>query len=205
MSHDDFAVEPVRGLPEHLPPGEDMLWQGAPNAWLLAREAFMVDWVILYFVAMTLWRGIAAGEAGAVTMAAIGLIVVAILTGMAWVLAKTTVYTITSRRVVMRVGAALTVSLNLPFTQIQSVDLARRRGGSGTIALDVGDGVRLPYLTFWPHVRPWKRGTTAPALRCIKDVDAVGRILADAAWTEVIQPRVTRGGTGAMQEPLPAE
>ena len=29
--HDDFAFEPVRGLPAVLPPGERMLWQGAPR------------------------------------------------------------------------------------------------------------------------------------------------------------------------------
>ena len=42
--HDDFATEPVPGLPGHLPPGEVVLWQGRPDAWRLAREAFALDW-----------------------------------------------------------------------------------------------------------------------------------------------------------------
>jgi len=29
--HDDFAGEPVRGLPEKLPAGERILWQGMPD------------------------------------------------------------------------------------------------------------------------------------------------------------------------------
>ena len=31
MDHDDFHFEPVRGLPEALPPGELILWQGSPD------------------------------------------------------------------------------------------------------------------------------------------------------------------------------
>ena len=31
MSEDDFAVEPIEGLPELLPKGEVILWQGRPN------------------------------------------------------------------------------------------------------------------------------------------------------------------------------
>jgi hypothetical protein len=29
--HDDFQTEPVRGLPENLPEGEHILWQGHPT------------------------------------------------------------------------------------------------------------------------------------------------------------------------------
>ena len=29
--HDDFDFEPVRGLPQVLPEGERLLWQGAPR------------------------------------------------------------------------------------------------------------------------------------------------------------------------------
>ncbi|HBB55427.1 MAG TPA: phosphopantetheine adenylyltransferase, partial [Hyphomonadaceae bacterium] len=32
----EFDFEPVRGLPEALPAGEAILWQGAPSAWGLA-------------------------------------------------------------------------------------------------------------------------------------------------------------------------
>ena len=39
-NHDDFAFEPVRGLPAELPRGERLIWQGAPDWRLLAIQAF---------------------------------------------------------------------------------------------------------------------------------------------------------------------
>ena len=42
MSHDDFKFEPVRGLPEALPEGEHILWQGSPVPGRLARDAVKV-------------------------------------------------------------------------------------------------------------------------------------------------------------------
>ena len=42
---------------------------------------------------------------------------VAILAAMAWGYSWTTVYTITSRRVVMRAGVALPITINLPVRQ----------------------------------------------------------------------------------------
>lgn len=45
MSHDDFAVEPIPGLPGIPPEGEEILWQGKPDVWALARDAFSIRWV----------------------------------------------------------------------------------------------------------------------------------------------------------------
>ncbi len=40
--HDkDFDFDPVPGLPERLPAGEEILWQGRPEALTLAREALV--------------------------------------------------------------------------------------------------------------------------------------------------------------------
>ena len=58
MPHDDFEIEPVRGLPEKPPEWEQILWQGAPNAWALARDALNLYWVMGYFVALCLWRAV---------------------------------------------------------------------------------------------------------------------------------------------------
>ena len=41
--------------------------------------------------------------------------VLPILTGLAWLSAKTTSYTLTSKRVLMRVGMALPVIINIPY------------------------------------------------------------------------------------------
>ena len=50
--HDDFDFEPVRGLPQILPKGERMLWQGAPRWQDLAVHAFHARKVVWYFVAL---------------------------------------------------------------------------------------------------------------------------------------------------------
>jgi len=54
MSHDDFDFDPVRGLPEVLPAGERMLWQGSPRWQDMALHAFHVRKVAVYFAVITL-------------------------------------------------------------------------------------------------------------------------------------------------------
>ena len=55
-NHDDFAFEPIRGLPDHLPKGERLLWQGAPDWRLLAIQAFHVRKVAIYFALIAAWH-----------------------------------------------------------------------------------------------------------------------------------------------------
>jgi hypothetical protein len=116
--------------------------------------------------------------------------VCALLTLIAWVLARATVYTITDARVAMRIGAALTVTLNLPFTRIARIDLVERRNGNGTLALAPEGRMPLGFLVLWPHARPWHFGEPQPALRCIPDAAAVGRLLAEAAEARLSVPQV---------------
>ena len=56
--HDDFDFEPVRGLPQLLPKGERMLWQGAPRWQDLAVHAFHARKVIWYFAALAAGPGV---------------------------------------------------------------------------------------------------------------------------------------------------
>ncbi len=49
MSHDDFALEPIKGLPEVPPEGEEILWQGRPQVWPLMIAALAFWWVMAYF------------------------------------------------------------------------------------------------------------------------------------------------------------
>lgn len=193
--HDDFAVEPIRGLPELPPEGERILWQGAPNWRALAWEAFGVPWVVGYFAVITLWRaaavggeaGLSAAFAGAAPLAILGAGACAVLALMAYAQAKATVYTITNRRVAMRVGAALTVTLNLPYRWIGSADLRRGRGGTGSIVLSLRGESRLSYLVLWPHVRPWRMARTQPSLRCVPEIDRVAAILGEAAEARIAE------------------
>lgn len=200
MSHDDFRNEPVRGLPEAPPEGERILWQGRPHWWWLSWEALSLPWVAGYFAALAAWRFVtlidqmplATAFAAAAPALVMGAVVLALLLIVGLVQARATVYTITNRRVAMRIGAALTVTLNLPFTQIARADLRRGRGGTGTIALDLMGDTRLGYLVCWPHVRPWAMRRTQPALRAIPEAEKIAQLLAEAAETRVATPQIAR-------------
>ncbi len=202
--HDDFQIEPVPGLPERPPLGEELLWQGRPATLALARDAFKLTWIASYFAALALWRVVAVADSAATGLAValpylvIGAVVCAILLAMAAVQARSTVYTITTARVALRIGAALTVTLNIPFKQIGTASVALKSNGSGTIALQTLGETRISYLVCWPHVRPWHMARTQPALRCVPDAARVAKILADAAETKLAEPVVTQAVRGMV-------
>lgn len=212
MPH-DIQIEPIEGLPERPPEEEKILWQGRPDWWALARESLLVPWVMAYFVFLAIWRFVVLSDqvstASAISASTpfviLGAISCAILLVIAVVQARATVYTITTKRVAMRIGAALTVTLNLPFTRIANADLDLRKGGTGTIALELmQDKVQLSYLVCWPHVRPW-RFRTQPALRCIPEAGKVAAILADAADARVSTPTIARQDPAAVSGTVAAE
>ena len=199
-AHDDFEIEPIKGLPERPPEGEEILWQGRPDWWRLAVESLSVKWVAGYFVFLALWRFVSVvdlmpmGRAigASVPFLLLGLLTCGLLTVVAYVQARATVYTLTDARVVMRIGAALTVNLNLPYTQIGNAMLDLRKGGTGTIALETLGETKLSYLTCWPHIRPWHFRAAQPALRCIPDAERVAQMLAEAAEARVSMPTIER-------------
>ncbi|MEL7228515.1 MAG: photosynthetic complex putative assembly protein PuhB [Pseudomonadota bacterium] len=186
--HDDFEIEPIPGLPANLPEGENILWQGSPERAELARGALHVRKIGLYFVLLALWRvvaGMADGlAASTIAFSTIGTLVLgalalAVLFGIAHAMAKTTIYTITSRRVVMRFGVALPMTFQLPFTQITNADMVRGDGTTGSIALTTKEHTKLAWPVLWPHVRPWKLAKPQPTLRGLADVAPVAQLLAD--------------------------
>ena len=160
----------------------------------------MLKWVAGYFVFLAVWRFLSVvdllplGHAigASVPFLMLGLVTCGLLALTAYVQARATVYTLTSARVVMRIGAALTVNLNLPYKQIGNAMLDLRKGGTGTIALETMGDTKLSYLTCWPHIRPWYIKHTQPALRCIPDAERVARLLAEAAEARVSVPSVER-------------
>ncbi|WP_299751987.1 photosynthetic complex putative assembly protein PuhB [uncultured Tateyamaria sp.] len=204
MSHDDFAVEPIEGLPERPPEGEQILWQGRPDTLALAREALNLNWIIGYFAILAAWRFISVvdllpiGQAigATVPVAVLGLVVCALLYAIALIQARATMYTITTSRIAMRIGAALTLTINLPYRELGNAALDLRKNGTGTIALDTTGQTKISYLVLWPHARPWRFGSTQPALRCIPDAENVARILADAAEARITTPQITRVAPG---------
>jgi hypothetical protein len=198
--HDDFAFEPIEGLPERPPVGEEILWQGRPQTAALAREAYKITWIAAYFAVIVVWRAGAGYADGGLPMAlamglpyvALGLLGLGVVWLLAWAQARSTAYTVTSARVVMRVGAALPVTFNIPFAQVGSASLDLRRGGTGTIALQTLGQTRISYLTLWPHLRPGHARKTQPALRCIPGAARVAKLLAAAAETRLATPVVER-------------
>jgi len=198
MPHDDFAVEPIEGLPETPPAGEMILWQGKPKTYALARDALNLHWVAGYFVLLAIWRAgvsstelpLAQAALQGIPFLILGLVTCGVLLVMALVMARSTVYTITTARVALRVGAALTVTLNLPYTRIGSADLVTRRDGTGTLVFDTLGETRLSYLVLWPHVRPWRMKKTQPAMRSIPEAETVARIFSEAAETRISQPEI---------------
>lgn len=198
--HDDFEIEPVEGLPEEPPKGERILWQGRPDWWRLAVEALCLKWVAGYFVLLALWRFVSVvdlmplGRAvgASVPFVILGLVTCGLLMLTAYVQARATMYTVTDARVAMRIGAALTLTLNLPYKQVANAMLDMRRGGTGTIALETMGDTRLGYLICWPHVRPWHIKRPQPALRCIPDAEKVAGLLSEAAEARLSMPTVAR-------------
>jgi hypothetical protein len=184
--------EPVYGLPEVPPPDERILWQGAPDWRALAVRAFHVRKLIAYFGvilaargAVVLAEGGSAWEAArAVTwLAPLALLGIGLMLLLAWFSARTTAYTLTNRRVVMRIGIVLTLSINLPFKRIAAADLSAGPYGSGDIALALSGRDRIAFLQLWPHARAWRLTRPEPTLRCLPDATAVARLLAQH-WSQ---------------------
>ncbi|MGB1443352.1 MAG: photosynthetic complex putative assembly protein PuhB [Paracoccaceae bacterium] len=195
MSHDDFAAEPINGLPELPPRGEVILWQGRPNWFRLTVESLNLWWVVAYFAVLTVWRFITVIDILSFERAIImtlpfvimTLIVVLLLMLVGFIQARATVYTITNRRVAMRIGAALTVTLNIPYTQIENAAVSVGKADCGNIALETKGASKFSYLVLWPHIRSWKISKPEPTLRAIPDVQSVAQILAKAAKARIVE------------------
>jgi hypothetical protein len=195
----EHEFEPQYGLPERLPSDERILWQGSPDAGTLARRAFHLRKLGLYFLALLAWQGtsLAAQGLGAldlvlglvwpVALAALALGAVALL---AWLTARTAVYTLTDKRLVMRIGIVLTMTFNLPLRAVESADLRHLSGGYGDLVLTLRGPDRIAYLQLWPHARPWHLTRPQPMLRAIPEAQAVAASLSQAWAAANGQPAV---------------
>jgi hypothetical protein len=189
--------EPVPGLPERLPEGERLLWRGSPDWRVLALKTFHVRKVALYFAALTAWRagvvlsdGRGASDAllAAAFIALLGAVAAGVLATLAWLYGRSTIYTITDRRVVLRFGVALPMALNIPFKAIASAAVARQARGTADIPLSLADGTRIAYLHLWPNVRPWHVSRPQPMLSAVPDGVRVAEILGRALQEAYGQP-----------------
>jgi hypothetical protein len=188
----EHELEPQYGLPERLPAGERILWQGSPDARALARRAFHLHKLAVYFaVLLVLQAGaalasgdsIAAALAGLAWPAALALTALASIALLAWLTARTAVYTLTDRRVVMRIGIVLTLTFNLPLRAIESAALRGDRDGHGDIVLKLAGSDTIAWVHLWPHVRPWRLTRPEPMLRSISDAGRVAALLSET-WSQ---------------------
>lgn len=186
MRKREYDAEPVRGLPERLPAGEHILWQGGPRWFSIARQVFHVRAVLLYFGLLGAWFSLSAYYDGApagqaLSYAAwtgvVALCGVTVLCTLAWLIARTTVYTITNKRIVMRFGVAFPMAVNIPFAIVDCISLKKFANGTGNLAIKLTGPDGMAYLHLWPHVRPMKFSQAEPMLRGIPDAGQVAEML----------------------------
>lgn len=185
----EHEFEAEHGLPEALPAAEKLLWQGHPDARVLARDAFHLHHLTFYFGLVLAWRGLLVWhDTGSLAAAAVSMawpaplaaFALGMLALLAWLTARTSVYTVTDKRVVMRVGIVLSVTFNLPYRMIDAAVLRRHRDGSGDIHLQLGGPDRIAFAHLWPHARPWQLRRPQPTLRSLPEAGAVAATLAEA-------------------------
>ncbi len=208
--------EPQYGLPEALPADEHVLWQGAPAWKTLAVRRFHVRKLVIYFavlLAARLGTLVSDGQAlwpaikGSLPLVVLSAIAIGLITLIAWFTARTTAYTLTNRRVVMRIGIVLTISLNLPLRRLEAADLRVHTGDIGDVSLRLLKPDHIAYLHLWPHARAWRLARPEPTLLCVADAAAVARQLTNA-W-QALSPGLaatrqeTAAAGGARPESAP--
>ncbi len=158
---------------------------------MLARRAFHLRKLAIYFGAMVALRAaFVIGDGGSaldalrsttwpLALAALALSLVALL---AWLSARATVYTLTDKRVVMRIGIVLTLTFNLPYKRIAAAGLHLDADGTGDLPLTLLPRDHIAWLHLWPHARPWKLARPEPMLRSVPDAQRVARVLSQA-WS----------------------
>jgi hypothetical protein len=213
------AVNLEKLLPHDIPAGERILWHGRPRWISLTRHAYRADFVIVYFAALTVWNVYsAAGDSGwgaaarvAAKTVGIGAAAVALVALLSYLSARTTLYVVTSRRIVMKIGVALPIFINIPFKQIVSASTCLHGDGTGDIPVRLTSNARVGYFVLWPHARPFHFGNPEPSLRSVANVaavaEALSRALREAAGQpegaiarEIIVPAGPRAGAVGLPE-----
>jgi hypothetical protein len=189
----EFEAQP--GLPEPLPKNESIIWQGKPELKSFAMHAFHLHWFALYFGVMIVLKAIAVsrsvggwseewpGFAWALGLSLSALMMIGLL---AYWSVNATMYTLTNRRLVMRIGIVLTITFNLPLKRLAQAGVHLYQDGSADIPIKLQAEDKIPFLHLWPHARAWKLAHPEPMIRCVPDGANVAQLFADA-WASVNQ------------------
>ena len=170
--------------PVRLRPGEVLVWQGQPCWRTLAGEAFHIRAITLWVCALLFANAVAARWAhlppfeamrDILPLAVLGALVVGAVAAAAWASGRTTRYTITSQRIVLQYGVALTATLSIPMRVIGCVAVSD--GPAGDVPVRLKPGHVISYLKLWPHARPWRVRRPEPMLRALPEAAKVAALL----------------------------
>ena len=182
----EAAPDGALSLSENLPNGEQLVWQGQPERRALATRAMYLKYIAFYLVALIAARTgylILDGESVAtwsgmlVWQVLASAFVTLLIVGLATVYSRTTRYSLTNERLIIKTGAAITIHINLPLQQITAADLREYSDGTGDITLQVSRAEKLYWLLLWPNVRSWWIRPLRPVLRGLRDAQAVAHLL----------------------------
>ena len=174
MGMTEYEDEPVEGLPDYLPEGETMVWQGRPTVAAMARRVFFIPHLALYFglliaghTVYRLMEGVSAAQVMGtfVWQAGLAATVLVLLALLARSYAASVMYTLTSERLVIRSGVALPMMVNIPIEQITAADMRVYRDGTGDIVLTPVADRKLHWVLLWPNVSVWYSRPIRPLLR----------------------------------------
>ncbi|MCB8839088.1 photosynthetic complex putative assembly protein PuhB [Aurantimonas sp. VKM B-3413] len=197
---DEFDhIKPVVEAGE-LPEGERILWQAQPDWWRLALSAFRLKYVVAVYLTLALWRvgathhdtgSWAEGFAHASTMLpalAAGTLLAMLLS---FLMARSTSFTLTDRRLVLRFGVALPTQLNIPLKDVDHAAVRVNSDGSGDIPLTLPKKGRPSYFQLWPFARPLKLVSAQPMLRAVPNAAEAANLIAGALAASQGGRRVT--------------
>lgn len=178
----------IAGVPHPLPAGERLLWQGSPDVRATARHVFHQRALALYFAAMlAVWAmltplAFASAEftAGLGLRVALVLLALGVVEALARIVARTTTYAVTDKRIVLRIGMVIPMSINVPFALLSAAAVGKFRDGTGQVALSLEKPHRIAYIALWPHCRVFSFNQPSPVLRGLLDPATVGELLANA-------------------------
>jgi len=208
----EHEFEAAPGLPEKLPAGEHILWQGAPEWRSLGVATFGLRTLAMYLLVMWLLQFAHLWDQGSSALemtkylgisAAFATCAWALLGGFAYLVSSTTLYTLTNRRVVMRIGVVLGLTLNLPYRQIAGASLKPLARGTGDLAIQIKPDSHIAYLHLWPHARPWHFKAPQPTLRSIAGAEAVSALLLQAWRLENPNERMLVGEASSAPATAP--
>ena len=172
-----------------LAPGELVVWQGGPTLKGIACDIFHLRAALVYIAALVALDGYQAWAKHIPALKALhnsvplflGLgLATGIFATLAYMTARTTRYMITNRRVIMKYGMAMPVTLSLPYRQIVGASVEVDADHTGKIALLLRADNHMPYLKLYPFARAWMLARPEPMLRAVPHVALVAGLLTRA-------------------------